>query len=125
MNIASIKTILLVCAGFLLLGMGMIGLLLPVWPTTPFVLAAAGCFASTPRLHARMMKLPFFRDYIQSYREKNGLPKKTVAVSLIFLWAMLLLSALLVSSLWLRLLLLMVGAAVTTHILWIAKPRKG
>ncbi|MEA4893107.1 MAG: YbaN family protein [Peptococcaceae bacterium] len=120
----NIKNILLLGAGFLLLGMGAVGVLLPVWPTTPFVLAAAGCFASHPKLHQRMMRLPFFSEYIRNYQEKRGLPKKTVAVSLVFLWGMLLISALCIRKPWVLCILALVGAGVTVHILWISKARK-
>ncbi len=63
-----IKPFLLNALGFLLLGLGAIGLLLPVWPTTPFVLAAAACFAGSPTIRARIMKIPFFREHIENYR---------------------------------------------------------
>jgi uncharacterized membrane protein YbaN (DUF454 family) len=120
-----IKSILLAVAGVLLLLLGAIGLFLPVWPTTPFVLAAAGCLSATPRLKAVVLRMPIFREYIENYRTRSGLPRKTVVVSLSSLWGMLALSAALSQRLWLSLLLAAVGAAVTAHILTIAKSRKG
>lgn len=119
-----IKVLLLTAVGFLSLALGAIGLLLPVWPTTPFVLVAAGCFSGTPRLRAKLLRISFFREYIESYQAKTGLSRRTVTVSLSFLWGMLILSALLVQAAWLRLLLAGVGAAVTAHILWIAGARR-
>ena len=101
------------------------GVVLPVWPTTPFVLAAAACFASNPKLHAKVMKLPFFSEYIRNYHDKKGLPPKTVAVSLIFLWGMLLLSILHIRTPLAAILLSLIGVAVTIHILWIARSRGG
>lgn len=120
----NLKRVLLVGAGFLLLTMGAIGLVLPVWPTTPFVLAAAGCFVSTPNLHARVMKIPFVNEYIRNYADKKGLSRKTLAISLIFLWGMLLISAFHIRTVWIICCLALVGIAVTAHILSIAKPRK-
>ena len=117
------KTILLSGLGFFFLGLGAIGLVLPVWPTTPFVLLSAACFTSTPRIKARIMKIRFFKEYIESYEQKSGLSKKTVTKSLIWLWGMLLLSMFIMKVLWLSLLLSAIGIAVTTHILWISKPR--
>ncbi|MDR1628966.1 MAG: YbaN family protein [Oscillospiraceae bacterium] len=120
----NLKTVLLCGAGFLLLGLGAVGVVLPVLPTTPFVLAAAGCFAATPKLHAKVMKIPFVSEYLQNYYEKTGLRKRTVAVSLIFLWGMLLISALHIRTLWIVCCLAAVGAGVTIHILWVARKRK-
>ena len=116
-----IKLFLFNALGFLLLGLGAIGLLLPVWPTTPFVLAAAACFAGSPSIWARIMKIPYFREHIENYRLRTGLSRRTVAVSLICLWGMLLLSILLTQTLPISVLLIAVGAAVTAHILRMAK----
>lgn len=120
----SAKSILLAGVGFVFLILGAIGLVLPVWPTTPFVLVAAGCFASTPKLHAWMMRLPFFSEYIRSYQEGKGISRKTVAISLIFLWSMLVISAFHIRTVWIVCCLAVVGIAVTIHIVWLAKGRK-
>lgn len=120
----SAKSVLLAIIGFLFLIFGAIGLVLPVWPTTPFVLVAAGCFASTPRLHAWMMRLPFFSEYIRSYQEGKGISRKTVAISLVFLWGMLGLSAFHTRTLWIVCCLALVGIAVTIHIVWISKGKE-
>lgn len=119
----SVKPVLLSSAGFLLLSMGAIGIFIPVWPTTPFVLAAAGCFAHNPKLQARIMKIPFFREYLQNYKDKKGLSRKTLAMSLTFLWGMLLVSAFLARPFWVDGCLMLVGIAVTIHIVWISRPR--
>lgn len=116
-----IKIILLTGFGFLFLGLGAIGVLLPVWPTTPFVLLSAGCFSCTPRLKAQIMKIRFFREYIENYAGKTGLSRKTVIISLSYLWGMLLLSMAIVQKTWITILLTSIGAAVTLHILWIAR----
>ncbi len=120
----NVKSAVLSGIGLLLLGMGAVGVVLPVWPTTPFVLAAAACFTYNPKLRAWVIKIPFFREYLQNYQDKKGLPRKTVIRSLVFLWGMLALSALLLKTVWIALCLLLVGIAVTWHILWIAKPRR-
>lgn len=119
----NLKVIVLTAIGLLFLLLGTVGLFLPVWPTTPFILVAAGCLVHTPRLHALIMRVPFFREYIENYREKKGLSKKTAGQSLVFLWGMLLLSMFLIDTMWIRWLLAAIGVAVTAHILWIAKAR--
>lgn len=117
------KGFLFAGAGFLFLGLGAIGLLLPVWPTTPFVLLSAACFTGTPRLRARITAIPFFREYLDNYTSRCGLSVKTVTLSLGYLWGMLVLSMVLMGKLWLTLLLTAIGAAVTAHILWMARRR--
>ncbi len=111
-------------AGILLLLLGFIGLFLPVWPTTPFVLAAFGCLASAPRLRALILRVPLFREYLENYRARRGLKRRTVAASLVFLWGMLGLSVFLTRQFWLALLLAGIGAAVTVHILMVARPKE-
>ncbi|GHU70470.1 hypothetical protein AGMMS49992_02850 [Clostridia bacterium] len=106
-----------------MLGLGTIGIFLPILPTTPFVLVAAACFAGTPALHSRVTKIPFVNEYITNYRTGAGLPRRTVAVSLSFLWVTLIVSALLSRKLWIVLLLAVVGVAVTVHIVMTARPR--
>jgi uncharacterized membrane protein YbaN (DUF454 family) len=115
-----IKTIVWVILGFLFLALGAVGLLLPVWPTTPFVLVTAACFSRTPRLRARVMNVSFFREYLHCYHQKSGLSLKTVGISLGYLWGMLLLSMVLISKWWLLVFLNAVGIAVSFHILMMA-----
>ena len=118
-----LKSVLLAGCGYVFLALGAIGLVLPVWPTTPFVLAAAACFSATPRIKARIMKIGFFKEYLENYQKREGLSKKTVAISLSYLWGMLLLSMFLIQKAWVIGLLLIVGISVTTHILWVARPK--
>ena len=123
-NALTIRNALLAGAGTCLLAMGAVGLALPVWPTTPFVLAAAGCFASMPRLHARVMRIPFVNEYIRNAQDRKGVSRRTVTVSLLFLWSMLMISVLHLRTLWITGCLAIVGIAVTAHILWVSKPRR-
>ena len=105
--------------------MGAIGLLLPVWPTTPFVLVSVACFSSAPRVRCWINKNPFFKAYIESYEHKAGLSRKTVWISIVWLWGMLFLSMFLIHRFRISVFLFLVGAAVTTHILWMANVNRG
>ncbi len=118
------KNILLTAGGLVFLLLGAIGLFIPVWPTTPFVLVAAGCLSAAPTLQAKVMKIPFFSEHIKNYQTKQGLSKKTFIASLVFLWGMLILSMVLKNQLWFTLLLSLVGGGVTIHIAWVSKKRR-
>ncbi|NLW88847.1 MAG: DUF454 domain-containing protein [Clostridiaceae bacterium] len=118
------KTILLTVLGFLFLVFGAIGILIPVWSTTPFVLAAVACLSSAPRIRARIVAIPFFREHIENYEHRRGLTRKTFIISMAWLWGMLILSGALIRSMWSLLLLSVIGITVTIHLLWMAKARK-
>lgn len=119
----TLKSRLLIGLGFVLLCLGAIGIFLPVLPTTPFVLAAAGCFSGSARLTGWLHKSRFFGEYIENYQKRLGLRRRTVVTSLTFLWAMLGLSAWKIGALWAYILMPCIGIGVTIHILYIARPR--
>ena len=103
--------------GFTFLGIGIVGIALPILPTTPFVLVAAFCFGkSSKRLERWISSNRYFGSYIENYRTKKGVPRDVKLKSITFLWAMLILSTLIFShSFYIVILLVLVGIAVTTH----------
>lgn len=69
--------------GGIFLGLGLLGVVLPVLPTTPFLLLAAGCFArSSPRLHRWLLAHPVFGPPIRNWEENGAIsrPAKRLAV---------------------------------------------
>lgn len=65
---------LLVVAGTVCVGLGILGILLPVVPTTPFLLLAATCYAnSSERFYVWLLTNRFFGQYIRDWRENKGL----------------------------------------------------
>lgn len=112
---------LLVTAGVLCLVLGVIGIAVPLLPTTPFLLLAAACFLrSSDRLYRWLLGNRVFGGYLQRYRNGQGLPLASKIATLVLLWATLGGSALLAVPhrlWWVRLLLLAIGAGVTIHIL--------
>lgn len=80
---------LLTAAGFLSLTLGVIGIFLPVLPTTPFVLLAAGCFArSSPKLHQWLRNTSLFGNILVNWEQNKCIPLKSkfIAVSMIVLF---------------------------------------
>lgn len=112
------KQILLIGLGFLALVLGGIGIFLPIWPTTPFVLCAAGCFgASSPKLYRRLEGTRYFGEYIRNYRDKTGISSRARIGGLAFLWVTLGISAVVIAKPIMWLVLGIVGIAVSIHIL--------
>ena len=111
------KIVLLSILGVLFLILGAVGIFLPVWPTTPFVLLSVACFSSAPRIKNHIMKISFFKDHVENYEKRVGLKTKTVVISLLWLWIMMIISIILVNIILVELLLFLIGIAVTVHIL--------
>ena len=110
---------LLVVAGTICVALGAIGIVLPVLPTTPFLLLAAACYCrSSERLYHWLLSNRFFGEYIKNYREGKGIPLKTKIIAVAVLWMAIVYSAFfVVNILAVQLVLLVVAIAVSTHII--------
>ena len=104
--------------GALSVGAGIIGIVVPIWPTTCFLLLAAWCFArSSPRAERWLYANRVFGRYIAAYRERGVISTRVRRGAAIFLWSTILASAVFAAGhLWLVALLLLVAAAVTAHL---------
>jgi len=121
-----VKNALLTALGILCLLIGAIGAALPVLPTTPFVLLGAGCFsAGNPALFERLSKVRFFGEFIAHYKQKSGVSRKTKAISLVWLWAMLFVGMLHAGGRVMPSLLALIGLCVSAHILLLRPKRQG
>jgi len=111
--------VLLMVAGTVSLAFAVVGLVLPLIPTTPFLLLAAACYCrSSERLYHWLISNRWFGEYIRNYREGRGIPLKTKILALTVLWAGISVSALfLVPILVVQLVLVIVATAVSIHIL--------
>lgn len=117
MKLNSIKKWLLIFLGSLSLALGVIGVFLPVLLTTPFLLLASFCYVrSSKKLYDWLINHRIFGSYIYCYLEYRAVPRKTKIGALIFLWSTLILSAALVPSIHVRIFLVVIGIAVTTHL---------
>ena len=120
------KKMIFLLLGFFFTGLGMIGILLPILPTTPFLLLASFFFArSSPRFEGWLQNTPWLGEYIRHYKQKSGVSLHTKISSLLFLWLFLGYSILaLAETWWVKALLLAIACGVSFHLLSI-KTRTG
>jgi uncharacterized membrane protein YbaN (DUF454 family) len=111
--------ILLIIVGFFSVSLGLIGIVLPVLPTTPFLLLASFLFyKSSPYLQSRLLNHKYLGNYIRNFQQYKAIPIKVKISSLLLLWVCILSSAFIfISLLWLRILLIGIAIAVSIHIL--------
>ncbi len=84
---SKVVRVLLLVAGTVSLVLGAIGLVLPILPTTPFLLLSAACYLrSSERMHKWLLGNRWFGEYIRSYQEGKGIPMKTKIVVVAVLW---------------------------------------
>ena len=115
---SSVKWILRI-VGILAVGLGVLGIFVPLLPTTPFLLLAAACFVrSSPRLYAWLIHHKWFGKYIRTYREYRAIPLQVKIVALVLLWGVIGLTAWrVVSAWWIRAVLGAIAVGVTAHLL--------
>ena len=119
MNKAILRKWFLIIAGFLALVLGILGLFIPLLPTTPFLLLAATCFfRSSGRLYTWLIHHKWFGDYIRHYREHKAITLHAKVVTLVLLWSVIGYTTFgIVNTWWVRILLGVVAAGVSIHIL--------
>lgn len=84
----------LLAFGWVFLGLGTLGMFVPVLPTAPFVLLAAACFLrSSDRLHAWLVGHPRFGAHVADYLAGRGLRLRAKVLAVTTLWASVVLSA--------------------------------
>lgn len=115
----TVKRVLLVAVGLLALGLGILGVVLPVLPTAPLILAASACFAGAwPRMHDRLGQSRLFGPMIRAGPGGRFLPRRTKIGVIGFLWVSIgATTVFAVEALWLRLLLVAIALTVTTVLL--------
>jgi uncharacterized protein len=117
MNRQKVRNLVFIVIGSLFFAIGIIGVFVPVLPTTPFLLLASFFYLrSSKRMHHWLLHHRVFGTYIRSYLLYHAIPKKTKLGALFFLWATLIVSMLVIDSQWIRILLLVVGISVSAHL---------
>ena len=112
------KKFLFIGLGFFFVALGVIGIFLPLLPTTVFLIIASYFFMkSSPELNEKLMNNKYLGEYIRNYKEKGGMSLKSKISSIGLLWLSIFISGyFLTDSLIIHIILLIVAVGVTIHI---------
>lgn len=111
--------ILLTIFGFLSLGLGILGIFLPILPTTPLLLLAAALFLrSDRRMYDWLLDHERLGPYIRNFMVHKSIPLKIKIISVSMVWITLINCAVFVAEHWaFRLFFIVLASAITIHIL--------
>lgn len=109
---------MLVAGGTLSVALGVLGMFLPLLPTTPFLLLAAYCYArSSKKFHHWLMTNRWCGEYLRNYQEGRSITLKHKILTISLLWLSMSYSAIVVvSQWWVKVILFLIAAGVTVHL---------
>jgi uncharacterized protein len=121
-----LRKAILIFAGTVCVGLGVLGMFLPLLPTTVFLLMAAYCYSkSSEKFHNWLLTNKLCGKYISNYKSGRGISTRQKISTILVLWASIGFSIwLLEARLWLALLLAAVALGVSIHILWLRTYRR-
>ena len=109
--------VVLVMAGTISLVLGVIGVLVPILPTTPFLLVSAACYArASTRLYEWLLARPTLGPIIVAWRRSRSLPPGIKARAMVMVAITFTLSIVLVDEVVLRAGLVMTGIILTVFL---------
>lgn len=110
----------LLTAGTVFVGLGILGMFLPLLPTTVFLLMAAWCYArSSKKLYEWLHRNSYFGRYLKNYREGKGISLTSKISTLLILWSGIGYSIVVTQSLIIHVALIAIAIGVTLHIIFI------
>jgi len=102
------KTLLLKVTGIIFVGLAILGVILPILPTTPFLLVAAACFAkSSPNMQKTLLANKTFGPLIHEWQKHRSIPRKAKRIALLTIIFSVVWSAYLLQSMMLTLLVIL------------------
>ena len=115
----NILRITLISLGIISLTLGIIGIFVPVLPTTPFLLASVALFAkSSPKLYYKLLNNKYLGEYIKNFRVHKSIPLKTKIFAISLLWVSITTSIIFfIKILWVKILIASIASVVTYYIL--------
>lgn len=114
-----LKRIGLIVSGWMCVLLAILGIFLPLLPTTPFLLLAAFCFSrSSKRFHDWLINHPWFGDYIRNFQEGRGMTLNSKIWSVALIWLSIGSTVIFfVPSIWGKVVLLIIAACVSGYLI--------
>ena len=95
--------------GCIFLGLGVLGVFLPILPTTPFILVTLFCFAKgSDRMHRWLLSTKLYQNHVKRFNETRSMTLKAKVIILAFASAMLLSGFYFSKSIYARIIILIV-----------------
>ncbi|MGO1712126.1 MAG: YbaN family protein [Senegalia sp. (in: firmicutes)] len=115
----NMKKAILIIIGSISLVLGSIGIILPVLPTTPFLLLSLACFVkSSDKLYRFILNNKYLSPYVADYMSGNGIPKKAKRRAILLIWITIGFSVIfIIDKAILRIMLLTIASIVSIYIL--------
>jgi len=125
-KLSSLKKVIFIVAGTVSLGLGAVGVFLPILPTTPFLLLSAACYyKGSEHMHRWLLSNELFGSYIRNYKEGKGISQTTKILTLFLLWITICFSAFyMVRNFPIQVVLFAIAIAVTIHVITLPTFRK-
>jgi uncharacterized membrane protein YbaN (DUF454 family) len=107
--------------GSISLGIGLLGIILPLIPTTPLLLLAAYCYArGSKKMHRWLLNHRWFGKYIRNYYEGKGIPLAIKIYAIAIIWITISITAFfIIDFLWGRILLYTIAIVVSIYLIHI------
>ncbi|WP_186576401.1 YbaN family protein [Aquibacillus kalidii] len=115
----SVRKVILIICGLVSLLMGVLGIILPLLPTTPFLLLSAYCFGkSSKTLHDWLLHNKVFGDYIKQFRQGQGIPLRAKVIILLMLWASVIYSIVMIPFLLVKIMMATTGISISYFVIF-------
>ena len=113
------------CAGFVAVGVGAVGVVVPGLPTTGFFVLAAWCFSrSSPRFEQWVLDLPHIGPMVRDHRAGLGMPRRAKVMAISTMWAAIVVSSVVLRERWPVVAVVVVLGVVGTWYLGVRVPTK-
>ena len=111
--------IIFLIIGFISLALGIIGIPLPILPTTPFLLLAMACFArSSKRFETWLHGTKIYQAYVADYRETKAIARSRKKKIIVQIYVLMAISIFFAPIIWVKVALFGLTIFITYYLFW-------